>query len=155
MNSETTSKLNNSVTQVLVALVPSLGPYGAVIGLAMGVAETVAPEIYEEIKSLISKITDGHDPTEAELTLLASKIADLKKPEVFFQTPLPVTVEAGKDVTVQIPAAAPAPVTDQAAPLPAESPAPVTVAAIDPAKCPTCGMVNVPNHPENCNCVNA
>jgi len=129
------SQITNSVTQVLLALVPSLGPYGAVIGMSMSVAETVAPEIYEEIKCLISKITDGHEPTDAEVSALMAKIADLKKPDVFFQIPLPVTVEAGKDVTVQIPAAAPAPTPAPTLPdAPSATPARTLVDASSEAK---------------------
>ncbi len=131
MNSETATKLANGATQVLISLVPALGPYGVVIGLAMTAAETLAPAVYEEIKQLISDITDGNEPTESQVAGLLAKIADLKKPDGFFQTPPPA------------PATAP---TLPAAP---------QVASADPVKCPTCNVELIPDHPSNCTCVNA
>jgi hypothetical protein len=91
--STSTPQVLSAAAQVLLAVVPSLTPYGLAIDLAFTLAEKVAPEIYVEIKNLIAAIQNGGTPTADEIATLQALVASLESPEGYFKTPI-ATAEA-------------------------------------------------------------
>jgi hypothetical protein len=86
--STTAPQIISSAAQVLLALIPSLTPYGVVIDLAFSLAEKVAPVVYQEIKTLIATIQDGGTPTAADIAKLRGLLDNLQSPESYFKTPI-------------------------------------------------------------------
>lgn len=83
-NNTTAESIAQDAASILLAVVPSLGPYGAAISLAFQVVAATAPAIYTEIQALIARIQAGGEPTADDIAKLQSLIANLKNPDAYF-----------------------------------------------------------------------
>jgi len=119
MTSDQLQKYAESASKFL-ATIPALSPYTLPISLALGIAATVAPEIYEEIKVLISK---NEPVTEEQSERLHKLVLALKSPDDYFNDGHAAGVKHGlgliqedHEVAALLAATAPAPTPEVAFP---------------------------------------
>ena len=80
----------DEIVTTLVSFIPGLAPFSAPIALGFNLVSTVAPALYDEIKTLIAQIQAGGTPTQSDLDALQAIIYNLKNPDEYFGGPVPV-----------------------------------------------------------------
>lgn len=80
----TAETIAEDAAEILLNVIPALGPYGPAISLAFQVVAATAPAIYTEITALINRIQSGGEPTADDIAKLQSLIANLKNPDAYF-----------------------------------------------------------------------
>lgn len=75
--------IGGSVANIVAAVAPFLGPYGALTALLATTLSKLAPELYADIVALAQR---GTPVTPEEEAALDAKIAKLKNPDGYFET---------------------------------------------------------------------